>query len=603
MGKEPLPDAVPPARRLLWNPPAVIGIVAVALLVTTAIFALQIAERRGVYDPETITIFYRLFLFQDYRLATGYLFVLLLALFPQVQQAGRWLVAGLTGRPLVVAAVAFLALAAASRWVYTGEPLAMDEYGPFMQSEIFASGALFGAIPPDLVDWLVFPSFQDYFIKVDRQTGAMASVYWPGFAILLTPFKAIGLPWLCNPLLGGLALLAIHRLVIVLTASPVAAAAAIAFSLASPAFVINAISFYSMTAHLLLNVVFVLLLSRPTPARAFVAGLVGGLSLTLHNPVPHVLFALPWLIWLVLRSDRWRMLPAIGAGYLPGVVVIGFGWSWLLGSHSGPASAGGTPQVQGLLASALESLTAVLHWPTEALLDARMIGLAKLWLWAAPALLVVAALGFWRHRDDVRVRLMATSAALTFVGYLFVPFDQGHGWGFRYMHSVWFVFPVLAALCLVGPQSKGSVAVSQGASPISGYPAGAALGGLLILIPLTAWQVNAFIRAHVAQLPTADHGVPKVVIVNPYGAYYAQDLVQNDPFLRGPVVRMVTRGRAEDARMMARHYPDLVLLKSGYRGTVWGYADGNGEQPTSTRGGPLVDHKGKEERTEGDVKP
>lgn len=592
MSKEPHLDVVPPARRLLWNPPAVIGMGAVALLVTTAIVALQIAERRGVYDPETITIFYRLFLFQDYRLAIAYLAVLLLALFPQVQQVGRWLVAGLTGRPLVAAAAAFLALAAASHWVYTGEPLAMDEYGPYMQSEIFASGALFGAIPPDLVDWLVFPSFQDYFIKVDRQTGAMASVYWPGFALLLTPFKALGLPWLCNPLLAALALLVIHRLVMTLTASPVAAASAVVFSLASPAFVINAISFYSMTAHLLLNAVFVLLLIRPTPARAVVAGLVGGLSLTLHNPVPHALLALPWLIWLALRTDRWRVLPAIGAGYLPGVVVIGFGWSWLLGSHSGLPTANGTPHVQSLLGSALESLTAVLHWPTTALLDARMVGLAKLWLWAAPALLIVAALGFWRHRNDVRVRLLAISAALTFVGYLFVPFDQGHGWGFRYMHSVWFVFPVLAALCFVQPRSKGSVAFSQAVSPISGYSAGAALAGVLILLPLTAWQVNAFIRAHVAQLPAAEHGIPKVVIVNPYGAYYSQDLVQNDPFLRGPVVRMVTRGRAEDARMMARHYPDLVLLKSAYRGTVWGYADGDTDRQSSALTGALTDHQG-----------
>jgi len=71
MGKEPLPDAVPPARRLLWNPPAVIGIGAVALLVTTAIVALQVAARHGVLDLETTAIFCRLLLDLDYRLAFG----------------------------------------------------------------------------------------------------------------------------------------------------------------------------------------------------------------------------------------------------------------------------------------------------------------------------------------------------------------------------------------------------------------------------------------------------------------------------------------------------------------------------------------------------
>jgi hypothetical protein len=55
--------------------------------------------------------------------------------------------------------------------------------------------------------------------------------------------------------------------------------------------------------------------------------------------------------------------------------------------------------------------------------------------------------------------------------------------------------------------------------------------------------------------------------------YYAQDLAHNDPFLREPVIRMVSRGRPLDDAMMAREFPDLVILARNYKGTVWGYRD------------------------------
>jgi len=102
----------------------------------------------------------------------------------------------------------------------------------------------------------------------------------------------------------------------------------------------------------------------------------------------------------------------------------------------------------------------------------------------------------------------------------------------------------------------------------------AALASAVLVVPFLLFQVHGFISDHLAQLPQAEHGTPRVVIINPFGAYYAQDLVQNDPFLRDPVIRMVTHGRQADREMIARHFPDLVLLESDYRGWVWGYPEG-----------------------------
>ena len=517
-------------------------------------------------------VFYALFLFQDYMGSFLYVGVLLVGLVPAVQHNATAIARSLGNHPTVVATVVCLFLSAGAFWVYQAHPLAMDESTPYMQAQVFASGALLGHLPPELLDWLVFPPFQNYFIHVSHETGLVASAYWPGFALLLTPFMALGIPWLCNPVLGGLAVWTIHRLTLELTESTEAAGASVMFALASAAFVVNSISFYSMTAHLVCNAVFVLLLLRPTVHRAAAAGLIGGLALTLHNPVPHMLFAVPWLTWLALRPDRTRLIPAIAAGYLPWVIIVGFGWHYLLqglGEVATPASAanGGSP-----FAVAISSLAGAFKVPGTTQLMDRLIGLAKLWIWAAPLLLLVACAGFWRFRRDARFQLLLASAVLTFVGYLFVPLSQGHGWGFRYFHSAWFVLPILAASVVTGGSDKAAGDAHPARGPLGRYALATALGGLLVMTPFFLLQVHSFIREHLAQLPTAERGRPRVVIIDPYMGYYAQDLVQNDPFLRAPVIRMITHGRDKDMAMMARYFPDLVLLSRSYRGTVWGYA-------------------------------
>jgi hypothetical protein len=284
-----------------------------------------------------------------------------------------------------------------------------------------------------------------------------------------------------------------------------------------------------------------------------------------------MLFAAPWAMWLLWRTDRWRILPALLAGYLPFVVVVGFGWNNLvtgLSDAAGVASAA-SPGPMSAAASMLDNL---LTWPSAALLHARLIGLMKLWLWAVPAVVVVAAIGFWRRRHDVRIRLLGASAALTLLGYLFVPVDQGHGWGFRYFHSAWLVLPVFSAAAFsareMGNGSPARVSVDRRLAP---YVGAASLLSLVVLVPYFGFRVQAFMSSHLAQVPQAEAGEARVVIINPVMQYYAQDLAQNDPFLRGPVIRMVSRGRKADERMIERQFPELVLLSKSYKGTVWGW--------------------------------
>ncbi len=559
------------AARLFGHEISSIGFAMLALIVTAGVLLLQINLRTGEWAPELLPIFYRLFAFEDYAAAYLFLAVILIAGVPDLQRLAEEIARRIGERPALVSGITTIVLAAGALWVYHAHPLAMDEAAPYMQSKAFAEGKLVGKFPPALLDWLVVPGFQNHFIHVSRQTGEVASSYWPGFALLLTPFMALGIPWLCNPVLGGLSVWVIHRLTVRVTGSVEAAAAAVLFSIASAAFVVNAISFYSMTAHLLCNAIFALLLLEPTPRRAFFAGLIGGLALTLHNPVPHLLFAPPWLAWVLTRKDRWPLAAAIAAGYLPWIVVVGFGWSHLLHGLAGPSAATGKSLASGSpLAQIGTQLGRVVKLPGATELSDRLIGLSKLWLWAAPLTVLAAGVGFWRQRANTAFRLLLASAILTFIGYLFVPLNQGHGWGFRYFHSAWFVLPVFAA-GLIAPVRGTSASIRVDTIPLARWALAGALGGLLVMIPYFAWQVHSFIDADLAQIPQAERGQPRVVIFDPESGYYSQDLVQNDPFLRGPAIRVFTHGRQEDVAMLKEHFPDLVLLSRSPRGSVWGY--------------------------------
>ena len=60
-----------------------------------------------------------------------------------------------------------------------------------------------------------------------------------------------------------------------------------------------------------------------------------------------------------------------------------------------------------------------------------------------------------------------------------------------------------------------------------------------------------------------------MVIVDPRFSFYGADLVQNDPWLRGSVIRMITHGAAADAQMMSEHFADMHRVYEDNYGSVW----------------------------------
>jgi hypothetical protein len=297
-----------------------------------------------------------------------------------------------------------------------------------------------------------------------------------------------------------------------------------------------------------------------------VAGLVGSVALSLHNPVPHLLFAAPWVIWIVARPDGWRMLAWLCLGYLPLCLVLGLGW-FLFSDHLIHEGAATALQVDPV--GRLRSHLSVFTWPAFPILLARLIGVVKVWIWAVPGIVILAVAGAGRVSRCVPLRLFALSALLTLVGYLFVPVDQGHGWGFRYFHSAWIALPLLATAAMFRPRGATSPPLPFGDGATRRFVAASVLLCLAIGVGYRVVQMQAFVAEHLAQLPHYAGTERQVVVVDAQHSFYGADLVQNDPWLRGDVVRLYSHDAAEDAAVIARHFPGFHRVYGDRYGIVW----------------------------------
>lgn len=550
------------SRTPTWIAPATAALVLVSGL--CAIVILELAHYplpfwRGL-------VFRYLLLRQDVLGLSLLAAIAVLACIPASHRPALRLVEWLGWRPGLIAALTFVALCAGTLYAAQNHALAGDEHLALLQSRIFAEGRLTGQVPPDLLPWLVTDYYRYRWVMVSAGSGEIAAIYWPGFALILAPFSALGIPWACNPLLAAGALYLIARLAERLAGGPLAAGWATLFTLASPTFSGQALSYFAMTAHLFVNLVYVWLLLERTPRRLLAAGLVGSVALLLHNPVPHILFAAPWIVSLLWEPGARRRLLPLALGYLP-ALAIGVAWAALMKAMHGFIIFAVYPHDSNPL-HILGNF--IWYWdfrmglifgaPSEYSLASRLGEFARLWAWTAPGLALIAAAGWWLGRRERDLRLLGASFAVTLFGYLLVSFDQGYGWGARYLHPAFAALPVLAAVAMARLEPNAS---------LRGWIASAAVLSLVLATALRGWQIHHYIAEHLERRPAFVEGVRQFVFIEYDRAYYTQDLVQNDPFLREPVVFLLSRGRLEDYLMMRTRYPKARQVSDDWRGHVW----------------------------------
>ena len=488
----------------------------------------------------------------DARVAWFTVAICLLAAFWTQPAPALHLVDFFSRRPLGLALAIVPLIGFGSTLIYHAYPLCMDEYAAVFQSKIFASRHIVAQLPPAMVNWMIVPGFNGAFLISSPETGRTIEGYWPGFSLLLAPFEFLGMPWLCNALLSGGAIYLLYCITFQITGDRRAAAWAMFFGIASGVFLATAISLYSMQAHLTLNLLFTWLLLKPTRIRALIAGIVGSFALVLHNPLPHLLFALPWIVSLVLRKDLRGHLAPLIVGYLPVTFTLGVGWIILTRSVV-PVSYG-VPLVRALVSGPF-------MLPDVNILNMRIAALAKMSVWAVPGLFVMAAWGRVKRGDSLHVRILAQSVVLTFVGYLFVNLDQGHGWGYRYFHSAWGAIPILAACALADRPD----AVRR----LESFVGAACILNLLVIVPYQMHQIEHFIARHLEQLPPPLRPGNDIFFIKPGGGFYLTDMIQMDPLLREPDLLLATQGMRADAELIQRGWPKAKKVREGAWGEQW----------------------------------
>jgi hypothetical protein len=191
----------------------------------------------------------------------------------------------------------------------------------------------------------------------------------------------------------------------------------------------------------------------------------------------------------------------------------------------------------------------------------RVAALAKMWLWAVPCLFVFALLGGLRHRDNRHVHLLMQSVVLTFVVYLFVRFDQGHGWGYRYFHSAWGAIPILAGCAMTDRSDAERRLVS--------FAGAAAILNLVVVMPFQMHEISEVISQHLAQIPPPIRPGNNVYFIHPRGGFYVADMVQIDPLLRNRDLLLVSRGAYLDTQLIRQNWPSAVKIASGRAADQW----------------------------------
>lgn len=475
------------------------------------------ASRIGQAIPESDNVFYRLFglhEFQHFLLLGAFAAVLGLWL---AHRGGRAPDAGVELRlprnelVIIIALAVGLVAVAGSGYVMLSYPLSMDEFNAVFQSRLFASGRV---TAPVAAEWeRVAPALTPRFVTFRREEMEWLSSYLPIYAAWRALLLRLGVAAITNALLAALTTVLAARVALRLwPGDRVAMWLTVTLLVTSSQFLAMSMSWYSMPAHLLLNTLWLWLYLAGTTSARLALPVVGVAALGLHNPFPHALFVMPFLL-RIARSHPRRWAAYTAAAYVAGCAV----WaSWLAWARpadgtAGPLAVFGLPSA-GHLVTQLLSISLVASWQTP--------------LFATG--LVLAFLG-WRRIGAVERDLIA--GVVLSVGFHFLfESSQGHGWGYRY------VYGVLGSLVLLAVWGLRQLARSIGDRHLWRLVLVSGMLTFLVQAPLRAWQIRDFVRPFARASEYLANRPTRAVRLRTASLWYGQDLVRNSPDLASPVI-------------------------------------------------------------------
>lgn len=448
--------------------------------------------------------------------------LLLCYLLPVRPAPPRWRIG--TGAMIAVLAVVVLALWAIRTHYLFDHDLSRDEQLVRFDQGIFARGQLFAPIPAPLR--AVYPALNAMFVLPIGAREGWVSAYLPVNAALRAAAELALPSALVSALfvfVAGLSLWQVARRLWPESGST-QLVVMICF-LASSQVLLTGTGRFAMSAHLALNLLWLALFLRRTPAGHAAAILVGFLATGLHQPLFHPLFALPFLALLV-RDRAWRTLALYLVAY---ALIAGFWIAW-----PGWLSAqGAAPLVRDAAFPTVtfaERLRAILHVPTATSFALMAANLARFLVWQFVLLVPLALVGVrngWR--DPLVAALAAGIVLLVGATTLLLP-AQGHGWGYRYLHGL------IGSFCLLAGFGWSALARRRSV-PVAALVA-ATLLSVGVLLPVHLAMARAIVAPFAGATRAIDALDADIAVIDRIAVPFGIDLVANRADLANRPLRL-----------------------------------------------------------------
>ena len=425
--------------------------------------------------------------------------------------------------------------------VYLGYAFSPDEWMPRLQAEIFAHGELAGNVPPEWREYgrAMYHEFAHY----DPATGAVASSYRPGMAALIALFDLAGLGLYVSAFMTAGSILLTASLARILwpdsKSAPVIAALLVATSSQALA---AAMTSYAMAPHLFFNLLWLRLFLLDKWWAHVAAALCGVFTASLHQVHPHLFFAAPFFL-LLLRPFRPGVLLWYGAIYAVGHLAI-IGWDRTAMGDSLTVTSSGSLTFEQFLhrVGQLAQIPSLIDWAT---IGAHVV---RLFAWQSLALAPLLLFTVYRRAWPPLLVLMAVSIATSLLPYPFLLPEQGHGWGYRYLHGL------IGSLALIG--TAGWVQMERLHGQAFRQPVMLCFAvTLAVVIPVRAFLIERTIAPWLVATEAARAMPADVVIVDRIAIFYGLEIPRNGPYAaERPVVMMLNYLSADQIRRLCSNY-------------------------------------------------
>jgi hypothetical protein len=417
----------------------------------------------------------------------------------------------------------------------------MDEYMAGFEARILLSGRLRAPVPNDW--WPHVRAIAPIFSGVGTDH-TWFSTYLPVYAAIRALFVAANIEALTNPVLAALSIVFLALIGQRLWPErPARTWLAVAALVLSAQFLITSMTGYAMPAHLCLNLFWLWLYLRDDRVSNVAIPWLGVAALGLHNPFPHAVFVAPFLLRTLLRR-RFALL-----GYWSVVYAAG-SFMWLRFLQSAYAAAASKTGAEATMGGFLSSFQAPDRM--QALVQSMNVAMVLDWQTPLVALAFIVAVCAW-SRLTPTLRDLAIGFFLTFALYVFFPSTQGHGWGYRYIYGS------LGNVALLSAFGVDEMATLFGRARLRLLAAVSIGVTLAVQLPLRAIAAESFTRPYARAADWVAAQNAELVVVPTHTAWYASDLVRNDPLFRGRPLVAAMRGLSrEQAQFLERKYPGRV---------------------------------------------